>query len=245
MRVMDAMSKRVISISPTASVAEALDLMLREHISGMPVVDRKGALVGVISEGDFLRRFELGTAERSASWLKGIMFSGSVAKNYARTHARRVDEIMSSDVLTVGPNEDLGDAAALMESRRIKRLPVVGEDGRTVGILTRADFIRALLAVIRPSHVDVTIDDAEIEQRIDSELHAQSWTPMATIDFAVKNGVVTFTGMVTDERHRAGIRALAENIPGVREVHDRMYWADPLSAVIVTAPEDEAGSDVA
>src|SRR5271170_7946238 len=117
MRVKDVMSKEVIGVSPQASVAEALDIMTRSRLSGLPVIDESGSLIGVVSEADFLRRGELGTAKPQGSWLETIFLPGRAAEIYARAHARRVDEIMSTDVASIEETASLNDAVRIMEKR--------------------------------------------------------------------------------------------------------------------------------
>lgn len=244
MRVRDAMTKNVVSVSPKTTIADTLDIMVRSHISGMPVIDAAGQLVGMISEGDFLRRSELGTAKPGGSWIAGLLLPGQAAKTYAHMHGQRVGEIMSANVATIEPNAGLDEAVALMEKRRVKRLPVVEAD-KVVGMLTRADFIRALVEFIRPAYEEQPISDGEIKRRIEAELQAQPWAPVASIEVAVENGAVALRGVLIDERQRNAIRAVAENVDGVRAVHDHMIWTDPFTATVLASPEDEENSRVA
>jgi CBS domain-containing protein len=237
MRVKDVMTKNVTSVTPQASVAEALDVMTRSRISGLPVVDETGALVGIVSEADFLRRSELGTEKLHAHWLGSIFMPGRAADIYARAHAKHVDQIMTTDVATIDENADLGEAVALMEQRRVKRLPVVA-DGKVVGMIARADFVRALALFVRQSYDEALVSDAEIKRRIEMEMEAQPWAPVASIDVVVKDGVVNLNGVITDERERNALHALVENVEGVRQVHDHMAWAEPLSGIVTPAPED-------
>ena len=143
MLVKDIMTRTIVSVAPDATVAEALDLMSRSHISGLPVVDAAGSLVGIVSEADFLRRWEIGTHGSSAGWLKALLAPGSAAQTYAKTHARHVAEMITRDVVSIDESAGLAEAVALMEKRRVKRL-LVTRDGDLTGILSRADFIRAL-----------------------------------------------------------------------------------------------------
>jgi CBS domain-containing protein len=221
MRVRDAMTKTVVSVLPQATVGEALDVMVRSHLSGLPVIDEKGLLVGVISEGDFLRRWEIGTQKASAGWFASFFRPGKAAETYARTHGRRIDEIMSVDVATIDANADLGEAAALMERRRIKRLPVIA-GGKVAGIITRSDFVRTLSMFVRQSYEEPLASDVDIKRGIVAELRAQKWAPIASIDIAVKDGVVSLSGILSDERERNAIRVIAENVDGVMNVHDHM-----------------------
>ena len=151
---------------------------------------------------------------------------------------------MSEDVATVEPGSGLDEAAALMEKRRIKRLPVVDAE-KVVGMITRADFIRALVEFVRPAYEEQPVSDSEIKRRIEAELRAQPWAPVASIEVSVDNGVATFRGVLTDERQRNAIHAVAENVDGVRKIHDHMIWTDPFTATVLSSPEDEEGSRVA
>ena len=244
MRVKDVMTKQVISVSPQATVAEALDIMTRSRLSGLPVIDESGSLVGVVSEADFLRRGELGTAKPQGSWLEAVFLPGRAAEIYTRAHARRVDEIMSTDVASIEETASLGDAVKIMEKRRIKRLPVVVDD-KVIGMITRADFIHALALLVRQPYEETLASDAEIAKRIEKEMNAQAWAPVASIDIAVKNGVVTLRGYLTDERERNAIHALVENVEGVRELHDHMVWSEPFSGMVSPSPEDAPKGDAA
>ena len=237
MRVKDVMTTKVVSVLPRASVAEALDLMVRSHVSGLPVIDKTASLVGIVSEGDFLRRSELGTVGPKLHWLKDLFLPGHAAKAYARTHGRYVDEIMSRDVATIGEDLRLEEAVALMEQRHVKRLPVLAGE-RVVGIITRADFVRELTEFVRQSYDEPLTSDSEIKKRIRAELHNQQWAPAASIDIRVKDGVVNLHGVLTDERERDAIRVIAENVIGVREVHDHITWVEGYSGMTLTSPED-------
>jgi CBS domain-containing protein len=237
MQVRDAMTNEIVSVSPATSVSTALDTMIRAHLSGLPVIDDDGALVGVVSEADFLRRVELGTESPHRRWFGALFTPGRAAGLYARTHARRVREIMSTDVVSVEETASLEDAATLMEKRRVKRLPVI-RAGKVVGMITRADFVRMLAPILRESYDEPIVADREIKDRIHAEMKAQLWAPIATVDVVVNNGAVTLYGAVTDERERKALNALVENIEGVRVVHDHMVWIDPNSGTTAPSPED-------
>jgi|SRR5579872_90073 CBS domain-containing protein len=241
MRVKDVMTRNVVSVSPQMSVAEALDTMTRSHLSGLPVIDQAGSLVGVISEADFMRRSELGTEKPGSHWLGQIFLPGRAAEIYARAHARRVDEIMSTDVETIEETAGLSEAVAVMEKRRIKRLPVLSA-GKVVGMLTRADFVRALALFLREPYDQSLITDSEINRRIRAGMQDNLWAPTASVDISVKDGVVSIYGVITDERERNAIHALIENVEGVRTVHDHMVWAEPFSGMVTPSPEDAVKS---
>ncbi|MDQ0393310.1 CBS domain-containing protein [Labrys monachus] len=233
------MTRKVIGISPEATIADAVDLMVRSNVSGLPVVDASGALVGILSEGDLLRRPELGTQKPRAHWLECLFHSGKVAEAYAHTHGRVVEEIMTREPISIGEDMRLEEAVALMEGHGVKRLPVVRE-GKVVGIISRADFVRALASFVRQSYTDSLVGDRQIKAAIEAELRAEPWAPVGTVTIDVQDGVVELQGIITDETLRNAIRVLAENVEGVKTVHDRMTWVDPYSGISGPAPEEDA-----
>jgi CBS domain-containing protein len=148
MKAKDVMTEHVITVAPDASIVEALQLMLQNKISGLPVVDKGGNLVGIVTEGDFLRRSETGTERRRPRWIEFILGPGTIAKDYVHSHARRIDEVMTAEVETVGQDVGLEDVAALMEKRRVKRVPVM-RGGKLVGIVSRQSPARARNDLLR------------------------------------------------------------------------------------------------
>jgi CBS domain-containing protein len=153
MKAKDVMTRHVVTIAPNASILEALRLMLQHKISGLPVVDEKGNLAGIVTEGDFLRRAETGTERKRSRWFEFLVGPGALAADYVRSHARRVDEVMTTDIHTITEDAPLDDVVALMEKHRIKRLPVM-RGGELVRIVSRANLLHALAAIageIRPS----------------------------------------------------------------------------------------------
>jgi CBS domain-containing protein len=167
------MSKPVVCVEPTASIAEAAALMLFKKISGLPVINRDGRLVGILSEGDFLRRRELGTLKKRSRWLEFIVSPGMAAEEYVNGNGRRIEEVMSHDVVVTSPAASLGEIVELMARHHVKRTPVV-ESGKVVGIVTRSDIVRALLTVL-PDVAARAVDDERIRRRIVDELAAQKW----------------------------------------------------------------------
>jgi CBS domain-containing protein len=142
------MTGRVVTVAPDASVLEAIRLMLERHISGLPVIDASGALVGVITEGDFLRRVETGTERKRPRWLELVLGPRRLAEEYVHTHARRVEEVMTHEPITVTEDTPLDDVVKIMERRRIKRLPVM-RGSQLVGVVSRANLLHALAALGR------------------------------------------------------------------------------------------------
>src|SRR3984893_12574209 len=134
MNASDVMTRNILSVRHDTSVAEGIRLMLDNRISGLPVIDEAGRLVGILTEGDLLRRGETGTERHRPRWLEILMGPGRLAGEYVRTHGRKVEEIMTRDLVTVTPETALEEVVGLMERRRIKRAPVLdgGTPGRTV-----------------------------------------------------------------------------------------------------------------
>lgn len=231
MKVSDAMTRKVNTIRTDASVLDALHLMLDAKFSGLPVVDSTGTLVGMITEGDFLRRSELDTERKHARWLTFLLSPGRLAREYALSHARKVGEVMTSGVVTIYENAPLADAVALMEERHIKRLPVVA-NGVLTGILSRSDLLKAYLGAA-PRGTAAETSDAELLQRVQAELDRQSWVPHALITLKVSNGIVDIEGIVTDERTREALNVLVENQAGVARVRDHLTTIEPNSGIVV------------
>lgn len=235
MVVSEVMRNEVVTVTPTASVGEAARLMLDHHISGLPVVDEAGAMVGILTEGDLLRRVELGTEKRIPGWRAWLATSGREALNYVQSHARRVREVMTTPVTWVAPATELTEVVALMESRRIKRIPVL-ENDRIVGIVTRADLLRALERLL-PRAETSPVADAELRRRVLTSLKAQPWARGATsLDVIVRDGVVELLGVVNDPQQREAIRVLAENTPGTQGVVDHLLWIESLSGIPMEPP---------
>lgn len=230
MKVRDVMQRQPITATSAMPIEDAVRLMMTHRISGLPVVDSAGgAVVGILSEGDLLRRMELGTEERLPGWRAWIVSRGRAAHDYVRSHARQVGELMTAPVICVTPQTELADVVALMESRRIKRVPVVLE-GRLVGVLTRADLIRALESLL-PKADTRPVADAELRRRLLASLREQSWSPRTSFDLKVVNGVVELLGVITAGQAREAMRVLVENTPGVRAVIDHLIWIEPISGL--------------
>ena len=229
MKASDVMRTNPLVATAEMPIEEAVRLMLTHRISGLPVVDATGAVVGILSEGDLVRRVEPGTEARVPAWVGWLAGGGRAAAAYAASHARKVGEVMTVPVVSVTPDTDLAEVAAIMESRRIKRLPVLRE-GRLVGILTRLDLIRALEQLL-PRVDSQPVADAELRRRLLASLREQSWAPRASIDVKVQDGVVELLGVVTDERLRTAMHVLAENTAGVRAVVDHLLWVEAMSGI--------------
>src|ERR1700748_339728 len=139
MIVSDVMTHNCITISPEARVEEAVNLMLSRNISGLFVVDKAGDLVGVVTEGDLLRRDELGTERHRPWWLRLLASPARQAQGFTQADGRHRRDVMTEDVLSIAQDAQLEDVVATMEKHRIKRLPVTA-DGRVVGVVSRSDL---------------------------------------------------------------------------------------------------------
>lgn len=235
MQVRDVMTRNVISVAAGESVLEAARVMLQNHISGLPVIDAQGKLVGVVTEGDFLRRGEIGTQRRRPKWLEFLLGPGRMADEYVRTSGRKVQDVMTRDPATVEEQDALDTVVELMERRRIKRLPVL-RDGKMVGIVSRANLMHALVSLARETAAPAG-GDSVIRERILAAVAAQPWAPRVNV--VVKNGVAELWGTITDERERQGCIVAAENVAGVRQVRDHLVWVEPISGMAFPSPEDE------
>ena len=236
MRVAEVMSRSVVSVAPAATISEAARLMLDNHISGLPVVDAVGKLVGMIAEGDFLRRAETTNVRRRPRWLEFCLGPGRLADEYVHTHGRRVEEVMTREVVTIGEDAPLDDVASLMEKHGIKRLPVLRGD-RLVGIVSRADLVRALLLIAR-SPASPHPSDRAIHSRILAAIDKETWGPRRTINVVVRDGMVELYGSIFDDRERNALRVLVENVPGVKSVQDHVVWIEPMSGMAFDAPPE-------
>src|SRR5215470_9568191 len=196
MKARDVMTWGAITVEPHESVARAVQLMLQNKISGLPVVDDKRQLVGIVTEGDFLRRGELGTQRQRPRWLEFLLGPGRLASEYVRASGQKVSQVMTTQPWTVTPETSLDEVVRLMERHRIKRLPVV-QDGKLVGIVSRADLLHALGNVARELK-PVAGDDATIREQIIAECAKQPWA--SRINVVVRDGVVGLWGVITDDR---------------------------------------------
>lgn len=239
MNAADVMTLDPLSVTPETSLVEAARLMLEHRISGLPVADAKGAVVGVLTEGDLLQRAETGTERHRTGWLAFLMGPGRLAGEYVDAHAHKVDEVMTRDVVAVGASTKLAGIVQLMEKRRIKRVPVIA-NGKLVGIVSRADLVRALVHKLTRqavSRVGGAVSDESIRRRMFKIIDKEPWGPRFSINVTVKAGVLDLHGAITDERERTALIVAAEGIAGVKAVNDHLVWVEPTSGFVVGADE--------
>jgi CBS domain-containing protein len=232
----DVMTQSTVTVDPDASIMYAIQLMLKRRISGLPVIDNTGGLVGILTEGDLLRRVELGTQKRRPRWIEFLIGPGRLASEYVNACGRKVHEVMTTPVHTITEDSSLTDVVRIMESKQVKRLPVLRGD-QLIGIVSRANLLRALASVPRDTR-PANVTDASIRRHLLAELSKQSWAPVALVDVIVRDGVAHLWGTLTEERQRQGIRVVAENTPGVKRVEDHLVWIEPVSGIAVPSADD-------
>ena len=233
MKAADVMTPNVISVSPNTSIAEMIKLMLDNRISGLPVMDDNDELVGIVTEGDCLRRTETGTERRRPSWLEFLIGPGRLADEYIHTHSRKVADLMTQTPITVTEDTPLQEVVHLMESRRIKRLPVM-RDGKVVGIVSRANLLQALASVT--NNIPPTgPDDLVIRDQVMTELRKQPWARQFNV--TVRDGIVDLWGAVFAAHQREAAIVAAENVSGVKAVRSHVAWIDPHTGMVIQYPE--------
>src|SRR6202166_194204 len=236
MRAHQIMTRPVITVAPETSIAEAANCMLQRHVSGLPVVDKAGKLVGIISEGDFIRRSEIGTQRRRGRFLKFILGSGKEATDFVHEHGRKIAEIMTPDPLTINEDTDLETIMELMEKNGVKRLPVMRGD-KLVGIVSRSNLLQAVASLTREIP-DPTADDDHIRNRVIDAIEKNDWCPFG-LSVIVRDGIVHLSGVITEERSRKAAVVAAEHVTGVVRGHDHLCWVDTMSGMYLNSPEDE------
>jgi CBS domain-containing protein len=237
MKAKDVMTPNVITIAADASILEALRRMLQHKISGLPVIDNDGNLAGIVTEGDFLRRAETGTERKRPRWVEFLLGPGPLAKDYVHAHARKIYEVMTTEVRTVAEDTNLDEVVAVMEKYRVKRVPVM-RGNMLVGIVSRANLLHALATLSREVAPTPEADEA-IRSAILAELDRQSWAPRHMIDVVVRNGVVELWGTVISCEQRDAARVAAETTPGVKAVKCHIVWVEPMSGMAFADPGDE------
>jgi CBS domain-containing protein len=225
MQASEIMTPDVITVHPDAPLKDVVQLMLTHRISGLPVVEN-GVVVGMVSEGDLLHRPETGTERRRRHWLQIFGSGEGEAAEYIRTHGMTAGEVMTTDVVSIAETTPLEEVATLLESRGIKRVPVLRE-GKLQGIISRADLVRSLASRIGAPRQQ---SDSDIRAALLTELKAHpSWAPLpAEISVLVQDGMVHYWGYVRSAAQRKAMIVAAERIAGVRHVEDHMLqWVDP------------------
>jgi len=219
MKARDVMVSPVVTVRPDATVADAAKLFLEHRISAVPVVDDQGRVVGIVSEGDLTHRAETGTQRRRSWWLLLVADSKALAADYIKAHSRRVEDVMSRNVVTAAPDKPLSEVATLLEKKAIKRVPIVS-DGRLVGIVSRANLVQALAS--SGNKLEIPQSDTAIRDQLLAHLNAQQWAHTGLLNVTVNDGVVDLWGLTNSETEQKAIRVAAEAMAGVRAVNDHL-----------------------
>ncbi|UYG06574.1 CBS domain-containing protein [Halomonas sp. M4R1S46] len=220
MHAADVMTPNVITVSPDSEVSEIASLLLEHGISAVPVVDKDDRVLGIVSEGDLIRRIESDEADKAqGSWWLRLFSTGDKDADYVRTHGRLAGEIMTPSPVTVEEDEPLYRIAALLEKRGIKRVPVV-RDGRLVGIVSRANLLRGF-SVASPGDAPLA-DDRAIREAILKEVDAHTGVIVDRLNVIVSDGHVQLWGLVESKEQRWAVQVAAENTQGVKAVENNL-----------------------
>jgi CBS domain-containing protein len=220
MQARDVMVSPVITVGTIATVRDVATVLLESRISAVPVVDNAGKVIGIVTESDLMRRTEAGTERPYSWWLHFLTDNATIAADYVKSHAVKVEDVMTSDVVTAAPETPLHEIATLLEERRIKRVPIVNKDGNLVGIVSRSNLIQ-VVASARPKP-EMTLPDSTIRQKLLGELKKHSWAHTHNLSVTVTNGIVDLWGYAESGEERKAIRVVAEAIPGVTVVNDHL-----------------------
>jgi len=213
MRADDIMSMNVVTVSPETDISDVANKLLDNRISAVPVVDDDGSLLGIVSEGDLIRRRESGTERQSSWWLRMLQNPNDLASDYVKTHGRRAQDVMTRNVITVSEETPVSDIAEILEKNRIKRVPVV-HDGKVVGIVSRANLLHGL--IVRRVPVTSKGQQTELRRAVLAEVRESGVRSL--IDVVVDDGVVHLWGGVESDAEKQALQVAAENTPGVSSV---------------------------
>lgn len=221
MKASDVMVTDVITVKPDSNVQDVAEILLTNRISAVPVVDDGGKILGIVSEGDLLRRGEAGTEHERAWWLKMLMGREILAAEYVREYSRKVSDVMTRGIFSAQPDTSLADIATLLERHRIKRVPIV-KDGKLVGIVSRANLIQALAAQRKKVLPPQAVSDTAVREAVMSRLKAEPWVRPTLVNVTVTDGNVDLWGIVDSASEKQALRVAAEVTPGVKAVNDNV-----------------------
>jgi CBS domain-containing protein len=223
------MASPVVTAGPDTSVLDIAQLMLDNKISAVPIANESGSLIGVVSEGDLMRRSEIGTERHPSWWLNAFRGAVSLAEEFTKSHGMKASEIMTKDVVTTREDASLWEIAETLERNKIKRLPVV-RDGHVIGIVSRANLVQALMVQRDKAKISPTKDDRTIREELVRVLKDERWSGMVHLNIVVVDGTVHFWGLVNSETQRNALKVAAESLSGVSEVVDHTIIASTITA---------------
>ena len=217
MHARDIMTSPAITASPKTTLLEIVHLMLEHRISGIPVVDETGILVGLVSEGDLVRRKEIGTEQKHSWWLSVFGNATVLADEFVKSHGITAQEVMTKNVFTASEDTPLWKIAETLEKEKIKRMPVV-RDGHVVGIVSRANLLQALTLQQNRIHNPPSREDSAIRDELLRLLEDEPWANLSHVSVMVSDGVVHLWGSIRSESQRDALSLAAKGVPGVRNV---------------------------
>ena len=232
MKAQDIMTREVVTVAPHTSVPDIAAIMVEKHISGAPVLTDSGEIIGLVSQTDLLHRAEIGTERESRRkwWLGNLADANALAREYAKAHGLKAQDVMSRYVISVRDDADLRDVADILDTHRIKRVPVL-QAGRLVGIITRSDLVRAL-SQVQISKSLKKVDNAILHKAVQERIRAQPWVNESYISVTVDDGLVELWGVVDTVDQHSALRALVEETDGVRRLEDKISVGVPSKAGI-------------
>jgi len=244
MQAQDVMTTKVVTARPDTSVRDLAKLMVENRISGLPVVDEGGRLVGMVTDGDLYRRPEIDSEKRRGHWLEIFGIKGTQASDYVEAHGRVARDVMTTNVIAVAPGATLRQIAELFETKHIRRVPVVVKDA-VVGIVSRANLVQVLAATAEES-LERGLNDRRLRDLVLAEYRRLPRCFPGEGNVVVTDGVVHLWGDLPSRTELDALRLAAEGIPGVKRFEDHTYrtFGDPgleprsQSTVSVTGPEE-------
>jgi CBS domain-containing protein len=230
MKAAGVMVSAVISVRPNAPVEEVARTLLAHRISAVPVINEEGELLGIVSEGDLMRRAEAGTERRRSWWLEHLTGKQVLAAEYVKSHSHKVSDVMTCSVITATPETPLGEIATLLEKNRIKRVPIL-QNGKVVGIVSRANLLQALASLPAKEVTATHVDDSELRDKVLSRLNAELWRP-SLLNVTAHDGNVDLWGFVTSYDEKKAARIAVEEIVGVKSINDHLAIPPPETAMV-------------
>ena len=230
MKAADVMVSPVVTVGPECSVDDVAETLLENRISAVPVVANGGDLVGIVSEGDLIRRTEIDTERQRSRRLALLLGTQPLAAEFVKAHACRVADLMTRDVIVATPDTPLRHIAALLEKNGIKRVPIVS-NGKLVGIVSRANLVQALASARKEIKAAAATSDRMIREELLSRLRAEPWARTSRLNVIVHDGTVELWGSVRSRAEKQAIRLAAELTPGVRAINDNLIVESITSAV--------------
>jgi CBS domain-containing protein len=217
----DVMTNAVITVGPDEPLDDIAKLLIMRHISAVPVVDGNSELLGIVSEGDLVHRVRGDHQLPRSWWLNLFGDPDDEPREFVRSHGKTAKDVMTREVVTATEFTSIAEIAELLESKKIKRVPITG-NGKVIGIVSRANIIQALVALGRENLPKVAPSDQEIREALVKEFNKHDWAKSVTLNVMVNDGVVRYWGFVQSEDAKDALRLAAENVPGVKGVEDNL-----------------------